>query len=337
MCRSPLSELNPTSVAAANRSAYTPRSLPQVFYSVAGSGSYVGAGALPAAPDIPEERRQQMEFRPLPDVESRPYRIGVGDVLLLATSGSTSTIEQLSGLLAAQNQRQGYTVRDDGAIAIPEIGPVELAGMTLQEAEDRLFQVLVENQIDPSFSLEVSEFNSQQVAIGGAVRNAMLVPLTLNPLTLGNALTAAGGISVKDAEFASIRIYRDGALFQFPVETFLASPELQKKVLLNGDAVYVDTTYDLDRAMEFYRQKLSVISLRSTARGSAVQTLESEISLQRSALEERRTIFEARAKFDAEDRDFVYLTGEVGKAKPLRLAIWPPGDLGGCAVRGRRI
>ncbi|WP_323770758.1 hypothetical protein [Antarctobacter sp.] len=48
--------------------------------------------------------------------------------MLLATRGAASTIEQLSGLLAAQNQRQGYTVRDDGSIAILEIGAVQLGG-----------------------------------------------------------------------------------------------------------------------------------------------------------------------------------------------------------------
>ena len=108
-----------------------------------------------------------MGCRPMPDVEPSPYKIGVGDVVLLATRGSSSTIEQLSGFLAAQNQRQGYTVRDDGAIAIPEVGTAALAGMTIEQAEDKLFQALVEGQIDPSFSLEVAGFNARKVAVGG--------------------------------------------------------------------------------------------------------------------------------------------------------------------------
>ena len=144
-------ELTVQSVAEANKATYTPRTLPEVFYSLAGGGSLVGAGALPGMPYIPDERRVQVEYRALPDSDPVPYRIGVGDVLLLATRGSASTIEQLSGLLAAQNQRQGYTVRDDGSIAIPEVGTLELSGMTVEQAENKLFNVLVENQIDPSF------------------------------------------------------------------------------------------------------------------------------------------------------------------------------------------
>ena len=43
----------------------------------------------------------------------------LGDVVFLATKTPGSTVEQLTGLLAAENSRQGYTVQDDGSIAIP--------------------------------------------------------------------------------------------------------------------------------------------------------------------------------------------------------------------------
>ena len=303
--------LTAESVTEANKSPYRPRSLPDAFYRVAGGGSQRGVGALPAEPFLPDQRRERLELTIPPQLEPEPYRIGVGDVVLLATKGNATTVEQLSGLLAAQSRRQGYTVRDDGAIAIPEVGHVELAGMTIEEAEDSVFKVLVENQIDPAFSLEIAEFNSKRVAVGGAVGNPTLVPITLNTLNLGEALTSAGGIKLKDQEFASIRLYRDGKLYQVPVETFFARPELQDLILRNGDAVYIDTAYDLDRALEFYRQKLDVISLRSTARSDALKALETEIAIRRDALDERRRNFRSRADLGAEDRDYVYLTGEV--------------------------
>lgn len=304
--------LSAQTVAQANASPYTPRALPAVFYATAGgSGAVTGVGAFPASPYLPSTNPGQQTFRPLPDVSPEAYRIGVGDVLLLATKGSGSTVEQLSGLLAAQNQRQGYTVRDDGSIAIPEIGPVQLSGLTIQEAEDRLFQVLVENQIDPSFSLEVAEFHSKRVAVGGAVNQATLVPITLNSLTLSEALTAAGDISIRDKQFTIIRIYREGNLYQIPMSLYLERQDLQKKILLNGDAVFVDTSYDLDRALEFYKAQIDVISLRTSAKGAALSALETEVSLQRDSLVERRQLFEMREKLGAEKRDFVYLTGEV--------------------------
>jgi polysaccharide export outer membrane protein len=304
--------LDGPSIAEANRSPYTPRSLPDVFYRVAGSGSGVrGAGALPQAPFVPTERQRALATVPLPRIGAPPYRIGVGDVVLVSTRGAANTVEQLSGLLAAQNSRQGYTVRDDGAIAIPEVGTIPIGGLTLEEAEDALFQVLVENQIDPSFSLEIAEFNSKRVTVGRAVNGARIVPITMTPLTLNDALVSAGGLAVADEEFASVRIYRDGSLYQIPVEAYLNDPNLQQAVLVDEDAVFVDVTYDLDRALEFYQQQIDVIALRSRARSDALNELSTEINLQRQALEERRRVFEARAAFDAEDRDYVYLAGEV--------------------------
>ncbi|SFQ60406.1 polysaccharide export outer membrane protein [Roseivivax halotolerans] len=304
-------DIDPQTLLVANRAPYTPKSLPEVFYAAAGGGQLRGVGALPEEPFLPDERRQPLELRVPPQIPTEPYRIGVGDVLLLATKSAGSTVEELSGLLAAQNARQGYTVRDDGAIAIPDIGPVQVAGMTIEEAEAMLFDALVSNQIDPAFSLEVAEFNSKRVAVGGAVGDPTIVPITLNTLDLGEAITAAGGIQVSNEEFASIRIYRDGSLYQIPFEDFLSRPDLQRIRLTNGDAVYVDTSYDLQQALEFYRARIDVINIRRDARQSAIQELQAEVGLRRAQLNELRDNFRSRLELDAEDRDYVYLAGEV--------------------------
>ncbi|MGR3316591.1 polysaccharide biosynthesis/export family protein [Roseovarius indicus] len=312
-------KLTPETVLLANRAPYSPRDLPQEFYSYATGRQGPGLGALPRAPSVPDERPGRLELRAPPETPNRPYTIGVGDVVLLATKATGTSVEELSGLLAAQTRRQGYTVLDDGSISIPDIGRVEIAGMTLAEAQDRIFKFLLENQVDPAFSLEVTEFNSQKVTVGGAVRNAVRVPITLNRLTLSDALTATGGAAVKDEQFASIRIYRDGTLYQIPYEIYLDRPDLQNRTLIDGDAVYVDTSYDLDRAFAFYKQEVDVIRLRSEARQTALDALGTEISLRRGMLDERRSNFEARQKYGAEERDYVYLSGEVDSQNRVAL------------------
>jgi len=289
--------LTPQTVMLANRTPYSPRNLPGEFFSTASARQGQGLGGLPAAPETPEERPGQLELRPPENFQVPPYRIGVGDVVLLATRQAGNSVEQLSGLLAAQTQRQGYVVSDDGAISIPDIGRVEIGGLTLTQAQDRIFEFLLENQVDPAFSLEVTDFNSQRVTVGGAVRQAARVPITLQPLTIGDALTATGGVVVQDEQFASIRIYRDDTLYQIPYEDYLEQPTLRERPLRNGDAVYVDTTYSLDRAYEFYSREVDVISSRR--------------SLRQSMLEERRENFNAREALGAEARDYIYLVGEV--------------------------
>ena len=155
-------------------------------------------------------------------------------MVLLATPRAAGSVEQLTGLLAAQNARQGYTVQDDGSINIPDVGRVRIAGLTIEDAEAALFQRLVENQIDPTFSLEISEFNSRRVSIGGAVSQPTVVPVTLTPLYLEEALAAAGGITVEDQDYASIRLYRDGTLYQIPLSQLYSRASLTKTRLLPG-------------------------------------------------------------------------------------------------------
>lgn len=300
--------LTAESVLVANRSDYQPRQLPAVFFQNAGaSGTLKATGAVPEPTFRPQKRPNAIQTRLPPDLPFDAYKIGVGDVLVLATQNSATTVENLTGLLAAQNRRQGYTVQDDGAIAIPDVGHVPLADLTLEEAEAELFQALVENQIDPSFSLEISEFNSKRVSIGGAVRNPTVAPITLTPLYLDEALTAAGGVKAPDREFVTLRIYRDGSLFQLPLNS-LSGERIRLK---GGDRVFVDTDYQLEQAQAYFEEQIKLSGVRQAARAQAVEELDIEISLRRAALDEARSSFQAQIELDAVDRDYVYLAGEV--------------------------
>ncbi|MGX9355991.1 polysaccharide biosynthesis/export family protein [Roseobacteraceae bacterium S113] len=306
-------EITPASVSTANQVPYAPKSLPAAFYQIASGTGEIGAGALPSEPFVPEESPERLTLRMPPPIVTQPYQIGVGDVVLLATKGRANTIEELSGLLAIQNQRQGFTVRDDGAISIPDVGTVELAGLTLEEAEARLFNTLVEQQIEPAFSLEIAEFNSKKIAVGGAVGRPALVPVTLVTPKLNDVLASAGGITLRDEQFGSIRLYRNDTLYQIPLSDFRNRADLRDMLLSDGDAIFVDSTYDLDRALEFYSQRIDVIDTRNRARSTALIRLNTEIEIRRAALSEQRTNFEARIDLDAQDRDYVYLTGEVAE------------------------
>lgn len=300
-------------VQTANESDYRPKALPAAFSQTAGGGTGLrGAGATPETSIMPQKRPAALETRLPPAISPAPYRIGVGDVLLLATPQAGSTVEELTGLLAAQNRRQGYTVQDDGAIAIPDVGRIRVADMTLQEAEAEVFERLVESQIDPAFSLEIAEFKSQRVSIGGAVKAPAVVPITLKPLYLDEALTSAGGVTVAEKDFAIVRLYRDGTLYQIPLADLFSQSGLKKILLVDGDSVFVDTAYELEKAQAYFEEQIRLAEFRVNARKTALDALSAEIALRRGALEETRTNFTARVELGAVDRDYVYLAGEVG-------------------------
>lgn len=307
---------------AANRSPYRPDTLPAVFGQTAGSGGGLrGAGSLPDPAVEPEQRPAAISTRIPPELPTRPYRIGVGDVVVLATPSGGGSVEELSGLLAAQNRRQEYVVQDDGAISIPDVGPILIAGETIEGANERVFQALVQNQIEPAFSLEVAEFNSQKIAVGGAVVRPDTIPVELTPVYLDEALSRSGGVRAneRDYDYVTVRIYRDGELYQIPLSELYSRRSLQRIQLTDGDSVFVDTEFDLDRAQDYFREQLQLSETRRSARRDAVDELETEIQLHRAELNEARENFSDRLEFDAVDRDYVYMTGEFVKQRRFPL------------------
>jgi polysaccharide export outer membrane protein len=301
-------------VAMANRAPYVPRSLPEVFSQVTGSGSVTATGAtLPPAPIMPNLAPGQLELRPPPPVTAQPYRLGVGDVIQLAVRPTSEDLTSglATGRVTASEIRQTYTVRDDGSIAVPQVGAVAIGGLTIEEAEQRLFERFVETGVDPDFSLEIAQFNAQRITIGGAVSEPTILPVTLVLPTLDEALTEAGGLELATPEFASIRIYRDGTLYQIPMRDYTQRGDLRSLTLAPGDSVFVDTEYDLDRALDYYAQQIQIAGLRRSDRSAALNELSTEIALRRGSLEEQRGLFAQRVELGAEDRDYVYLTGEV--------------------------
>lgn len=304
--------LTSASVAIANRDAPPPKPIPRAFFQRADAPAIQQTADTTPLPSLVAQERPTALATRLPSVANPgPYQIGVGDVLLLATPASAGTTEELSGLLAAQGRRQGYTVQDDGAIAVPDIGRVMLAGLTLEEAEAQLFQSLVENRIDPTFSIEIAEFNSKRVSVGGAVGQPTVVPISLTPLLLDEAITISGGVVTPDADFASIRIYRDGKLFQIPLAQYLRQPDLQKTRLIAGDSVFVDTTFNLEKAQAYFAEQIALAQFQQQSRTQALAALTAEVNLRRAALTETRSNFQERVALDAVDREYVYLTGEV--------------------------
>jgi len=301
-------------LSTANAAPYAPRALPAAFGQVAGGGDLRGMGVLPEPPVIAAQGQAVPQLRLPPPAQSVPYRLGTGDVLRLVGAGA---LVDPAAVPAAATTPQ-LTIRDDGAISIPQLGAVMVGGMTIDEAEAAILQRMIESGIDPAFSLEVAGFNSQSVTVGGGVGAASVVPVTLNPQSLAQVLARAGGLQVPDPQLGSIRLYRDGGLYQIPVAAFLDRADLQGLPMLPGDAVFVDQGYDLDRALDFYETQIAVIALGRSDRQAALQQLQTEIGLRRAALDEQRGLFTAQAALDAVDRDHVYLAGEV--ARPGR---WP--------------
>lgn len=293
---------------AANLTPYVPQRLPSSFNAIPSASVRSGVGGLPSpTTNSAIQPPRPQTFLP-PRTSAGPYRIGVSDVVLLATPASGGTVAELSGLLAAQNKRQGYSVQGDGSIAIPDVGRIPISGLTLDEAEAAVFDVLVSKNIEPAFSLEVAEFNSQRATIGGAVGKPTIAPITPKPLYLEEAIQLAGGIVGTDLDFASVRMYRDGKLYQISANDIYKSAGRVR--LQDRDSIFVDTGYNLDEAQIYFSEQITLSNSRRAERDQALNRLRTEFNIQKEQISASQSNFEKRLELGAVKRQYVYRFGE---------------------------
>lgn len=88
-------------------------------------------------------------------------------------------------------------VSQDGSITFPLIGKVDIAGLSVMEAERRIAQLLeADYLVNPQVSIFIKEYHSKKVFIIGEVRNpgSFNVPQD-KPLTVLEAVALAGGFT----------------------------------------------------------------------------------------------------------------------------------------------
>lgn len=288
-------EVSLSALPSINSSEYKPKRIPASLASIDSfSKTRAARSIVPGQVEKLPKRPKYLQTTVPPKAPSSPYHIGISDVVLLATPTPTPQ-EALTGLAAATNKRQGYTVQDDGTIAVPDVGRIQISGMTLKDAENAIFNALVDRQIDPKFSLEVAEFNSQRVSIAGSVNKPVLAPISIKPLKLQDAIQMAGGLTADSTDDTVIRINRDDQEYQIPLKALRARPSLQRLLLTDGDSVFIDQDYKIAQARAYNQEKLAIASLKLNAASQARQN------------------FLTKVELGAIKRDYVFLTGEVAE------------------------
>ena len=166
----------------------------------------------------------------VPRSTARDYRIGEDDLLEIQVFG----VEQLS---------RTVRVNARGLISLPLVGPLQVAGMTAQEAESLVTQKLAESYLqNPQVSLFIKEFTTQRVTIEGAVNRPGIYPLR-GQSTLLTSLALAGGQAAL-SDMSEVMLFRTDAsgkrvARQFDVEK-IRRGELDDPSIVNDDLIVVN-------------------------------------------------------------------------------------------------
>ena len=177
-------------------------------------------------------RNREMTFEPnLSIATPDTYILGSGDEIIVDVWGNSQMTHQT-------------TVTPEGRVFIPNVGPVSVAGLTINEATTRLRSALgaiYEGLHDGSvqMKLSLSGIRSIQVNVMGEVSVAGTYTLP-SLATLFHALYVAGGVN-EIGSLRSIKVYRSGKLLSdVDVYDYILNGKSDSDIALrDGDLVIV--------------------------------------------------------------------------------------------------
>ena len=165
------------------------------------------------------------------------YRIGANDVLYITVWDHP----ELTAPSGAQQQidANGRLVRPDGTIFYPYIGQVDAAGKTIEQLRSTIAERLKQYVDSPQVDLSVLRFASQKAILAGAVLKAGPMPITTSPLSVVEALGAAG-IEPVNADLSGLTLTRDGREYVLDFDALnTSSSQLHNVFLKDGDQLYL--------------------------------------------------------------------------------------------------
>lgn len=165
------------------------------------------------------------------------YRIGANDVLYITVWDHP----ELTAPSGAQQQidANGRLVRPDGTIFYPYIGKIDASGKTIEELRAIIAQRLEQYVDSPQVDLSVLRFASQKAILAGAVTKAGPMPITTSPLSVVEALGAAG-IEPTNADLSGLTLTRDGREYLLDIDALNThGSQLHNVYLKDGDQLYL--------------------------------------------------------------------------------------------------
>jgi len=165
------------------------------------------------------------------------YVIGPNDVLTITVWDHPELATPASEGRSADEV--GHLVASDGTIFFPYIGKIPVAGRTLGAVRFELTQKLSDYIKDPQLDVRIASFRSQKINVTGQVKNPGIIPLTDAPLTVLEAVNAAGGNS-ENADLTRVSLVRGGKTYSLDLYEMLEKGDLsQNHILKNHDIINI--------------------------------------------------------------------------------------------------
>ena len=136
-----------------------------------------------------------------------------------------------------------YLIDQDGMIDLPFIGKVKLNGLTLNEAQNILINVIRDFYKNPDLQIKIEEFNSSKVHIVGAVKNQKTINLNQKPIRLIEAAIEANFNPSSSEKLYGTKgfLRRGNQVYKINLENaFKSKDDKENFYLKKDDVIFID-------------------------------------------------------------------------------------------------